>query len=205
MSVVDLEKHPYYLFVKMSKRKTYHDKCDCICKDTLIERLNSILQIPNFNKYKCYIVGRVNSNTPFPTFDCDMRLTHPEKNLDELKELFIKIKEKGFEKNIHFDLKYYTDIEPWNIAAENPDDLHEIYSAAPVYDNSYNEWKVLERNPDTKLRVRKEKHKEITYYKALLIKDENSTTYIPEAIKQLEDSVLPNSSEKNDERCIEYD
>ena len=44
MSVVDLEKYPYYLFVKMSKSKTYHDKCDCICKDTLIERLH-ILQI----------------------------------------------------------------------------------------------------------------------------------------------------------------
>ena len=38
---------------------------------------------------------KVNSNTPFPTFDCDMRLTHPEKNLDELKELF-KNKRKGF-------------------------------------------------------------------------------------------------------------
>lgn len=204
MSVVDLEMYPYYLFVKMSKSKTYHDKCDCICKDTLIERLHAILQIPNFNKYKCYIVGRVNSNTPFPTFDCDMRLTHPEKNLDELKELFLKIKEKGFEKNINFDLKYYTDIEPWNIAAENPDNLHEINDVSPVYDISNNKWELFERNPNVKLRVRKEKHKKITYYKALLIKDENSTTYIPEAIKKLEDSVLPNSSEKDDERCIEY-
>ena len=69
MSVVDLEKYPYYLFIKMFKSKTYHNKCDCICKDILIDRLNSILEIPNFDKYKCYIVGRVNSNTPFPTFD----------------------------------------------------------------------------------------------------------------------------------------
>ena len=52
----------------------------------------------------------------------------------------------------------------------------------------------MERNPNVKLRVRKEKHKQITYYKALLIKDENSTTYIPEAIKAMNN--LPEDLQK---------
>ena len=54
------------------------------CKYQILININAILWEENSNDIL--------------TFDCDMRLTHPEKNLDELKELFLKIKEKGFEK-----------------------------------------------------------------------------------------------------------
>ena len=43
MSTLDLNIYPYVLYVNTSLEKPYHPKCDCICKDILIQSLNDLL------------------------------------------------------------------------------------------------------------------------------------------------------------------
>ena len=123
MATLDLNIFPYEIYVNTSLEKPYHPKCDCICKDILVLALNDLLVIENFDKYDCYITGKINSSSPYPTFDCDLILTKTDKNDDELLELFKNIKLKGFERDINFDLKYMSSIEPFSNGVDNPDDF----------------------------------------------------------------------------------
>lgn len=196
MATLDLNIYPYELYVNTSLEKPYHPKCDCICKDILVQALNDLLVIENFDKYNCYITGKVNSSSPYPTFDCDLILTKPDKNDNELLQLFKNIKLKGFERNINFDLKYMSSIEPFSNAVDNPDDLHEMTRMNIQYDLSQNEFTNLYTS-NAALKIRKKRNIEYTYYKPLLLKNADSNTYNQDAIDYLNNSVLPNSSEKN--------
>ena len=196
MATLDLNIYPYEIYVNTSLEKPYHPKCDCICKDILVQALNDLLVIENFDKYDCYITGKINSSSPYPTFDCDLILTKTDKNDNELLQLFKNIKIKGFERNIHFDLKYMNSIEPFSSAVDNPDNEFEMSQTRIQYDLSQNQFTNLYTSNHA-FKIRKNKNKEYTYYKPLLLKNKDSNTYNQDAIEFLNNSVLPNSSEKN--------
>ncbi len=196
MATLDLNIYPYEIYVNTSLEKPYHPKCDCICKDILVQALNDLLVIENFDKYDCYITGKINSSSPYPTFDCDLILTKTDKNDNELLQLFKNIKIKGFERNIHFDLKYMNSIEPFSSAVDNPDNEFEMSQTRIQYDLSQNQFTNLYTSNHA-FKIRKNKNKEYTYYKPLLLKNKDSNTYNQDAIEFLNNSVLPDSSEKN--------
>tara|TARA_Y100000591_G_C21807733_1_gene685920 strand:- start:565 stop:1209 length:645 start_codon:yes stop_codon:yes gene_type:complete len=196
MATLDLNIYPYEIYVNTSLEKPYHPKCDCICKDILVQALNDLLVIENFDKYDCYITGKINSSSPYPTFDCDLILTKTDKNDNELLQLFKNIKIKGFERNIHFDLKYMNSIEPFSSAVDNPDNEFEMSQTRIQYDLSQNQFTNLYTS-NHPFKIRKNKNKEYTYYKPLLLKNKDSNTYNQDAIEFLNNSVLPDSSEKN--------
>tara|TARA_B100000963_G_scaffold84761_1_gene72405 strand:- start:980 stop:1624 length:645 start_codon:yes stop_codon:yes gene_type:complete len=196
MATLDLNIFPYEIYVNTSLERPYHPKCDCICKDILVQSLNDLLVIENFDKYDCYITGKVNSSSPYPTFDCDLILTKIDKNDDEILQLFKNIKLKGFERNINFDLKYMSSIEPFSNGVDNPDDLHEMSQTRIQYDLSQNEFTNL-LTLNRPFKIRKKRNIEYTYHKPLLIKNKDSNTYNQDAIDFINNSVLPNSSEKN--------
>lgn len=64
------------------------------------------------------------------------------------------------------------------------------------YDLSQNEFTNLITRTDP-VKIRKTRNKAFTYYKPLLLKNENSTTYIQSSLNYLNDSLLPVSTEKN--------
>ena len=48
MATLDLNIFPYEIYVNTSLERPYHPKCDCICKDILVQSLNDLLVIENF-------------------------------------------------------------------------------------------------------------------------------------------------------------
>lgn len=201
MASLDLTIYPYERMVNTSYKRPYHDDCFCICKDELLECLNKILSIENFKKYNCYLYGKINSSCAFPTWDCDMLISSSsEQNNEEISNLFNAIKNIGLSKNLNFDLKYITDIEVYNKAVETPDDLIDVNNMGYGYDISNNKFILF--NSIKKMRIRKEKNKEWTYYKPLLIKAENSSSLNQIAIDFITNSNLPDSSERNNEFSI---
>ena len=196
MSTIDLDRFPYSLYINTSREWPWHSKCDCICKDILTESLNNLLSITNYNKYACYLTGKINSSSPYPTFDCDLILTNSVYNEEELYQLIKDIKFKGFESDINFDVKYMENIEPFSSAVDTPDEVYQMSQTLIQYDLSQNEFTNLITRTDP-VKIRKTRNKEFTYYKPLLLKNENSTTYIQSSLNYLNDSLLPVSNEKN--------
>ena len=87
-------------------------------------------------------------------------------------------------------------IEPFSNGVDNPDDAHEMSQTRIQYDLSQNEFTNLYTS-NFPFKIRKKKNKDYTYYKPLLLKNKDSNTYNQDAIDFLNNSVLPNSSEKN--------
>lgn len=200
MSVIDLEKFPFELYVNCYKEYPFHSKCECICKDTLINTLNNLLTINNFNKYNCYITGKINSSSQYPTFDCDLIITNEVKNDNEILQVLKDIMMKGFESNILFDVKYMENIDSFSLAVNDPDNLHEITESYAKYDISQNDFNTLNTITHN-IRIRKPIFKNYTYNNPLLIKAANENTLNSGAVEYLNNTILPDSSEKNNENA----
>lgn len=198
MASINLELYPYELYVNVSYEKPYHNFIFCVCKDELLECLNQILTIENFKKYNCYLYGKINSSSAFPTWDCDMLISSSlEKNNEEIEKLFNEIKYIGLSKNLNFDLKYITDIEVYNKAVETPDDFVDVNEMGYGYDISNNKFILI--HSIKKMRIRKKRNIEWTYYKPLLLKKENSTHFEKTGIDFINNTNLPDSSERDNE------
>ena len=201
MATLDLSLNPYERLVNTSKQRPYHEYMFCICKDELLDCLSKIVTIELFNKYNCYISGKINTSSSYPTWDCDMIITSSiDEDLDEILNIFKQIKTIGFEKNMNFDLKYVKDIEIFNKAVETPDDPIIMKDKSLGYDTSNNEFVLFDTSKN--IPIRKTIHKEWTYYKPLLVKKENSNVFEQAAIDFINNSNLPNSSERNNEFAI---
>ena len=201
MATLDLSLNPYERLVNTSKQRPYHEYMFCICKDELLECLSKIVTIELFNKYNCYINGKINTSSSYPTWDCDIIVTSSiDEDLDEILNIFKQIKTIGFEKNMNFDLKYVKDIEIFNKAVETPDDPIIMKDKSLGYDTSNNEFVLFDTSKN--IPIRKTTHKEWTYYKPLLVKKENSNVFEQGAIDFINNSNLPDSSERNNEFAI---
>lgn len=201
MASVDLSLNPYERLVNTSRSTPYHLDFFCVCKDELLDNLSKIVKVENFDKYKCYSYGSINSSNSYPTWDCDLMINSSTgENLEEILEIFKQIKNIGMEQNLNYDLKYETDIEKYNRAIETPDVPFHQNSKGLGYDISNNEFVLYDTSRN--LAVRKSSHKAWTYYKPLLIKAENSDVLEQNAIDFITNSNLPDSSERNNEFAI---
>ena len=201
MSNLDLTVYPYERMVNTSYKSPYHEDFFCICKDELLESLSKIVTVENFDKYNCYITGKINTSSPYPTWDCDMMITSSiEENLEEILEIFKRIKNIGMEKNLNYDLKYVKDIEIFNKAVETPNDPIVMKDKCIGYDISNSEFVLFDTSKN--IPIRKKKNKDWTYYKPLLMKAENSSTLEQAAIDFITNSNLPDSSERNNEFAV---
>jgi len=198
MTTIDLSMTPYEFFIDMSYNFEYYDKISnikCICKDVLLKTLDEIKDIENLVNYNVYICGKINSSSSFPTWDCDLTLENNEKDDNILFEIFKKIKLIGLSNNIMFDLKYMRDIETWNKCVETPDEYFKISQATFFWDSSNNDFS-LDENTRT-MRIRKQKNRFYTYYKALLIKKKGETELDKEGINFISNTILPDSNLRN--------
>lgn len=198
MTTIDLSMTPYEFFIDMSYNFEYYDKISnikCICKDVLLKTLDEIKDIENLVNYNVYICGKINSSSSFPTWDCDLTLENSEFNENELIEIFKQIKEIGLHNNLNFDLKFMRDIGDWNNCVDTPDDYFDVIQAGFFCDPSTNHFSVLEKSRN--MRIRKNKNRFYTYYKALLIKKKGETELKTEGINFISNTILPDSNLRN--------
>ena len=135
----DPTKTEYEMFIDISYNHVINqNKIHCVTKDKLLEGLTAINNIENANLYNYYIIGKLNSSCPFPTWDIDMILTSDTVNETQLLDTMKNIKEMGFAKNLNFDLKYMTDIEIMNVGYRSPDISFNIIEKKLLYDLSLN-------------------------------------------------------------------
>jgi len=198
MTTIDLSMTPYEFFIDMSYNFEYYDKISnikCICKDVLLKTLDEIKDIENLVNYNVYICGKINSSSSFPTWDCDLTLENNEFNENELIEIFKQIKEIGLNNNLNFDLKFMRDITDWNNCVDTPDEYFDVVQAGFFCDPSTNQFSVLEKSRN--MRIRKQKNRFYTYYKALLIKKKGETELKTEGINFISNTILPDSNLRN--------
>lgn len=195
MATLDLSLNPYERFVNTTQERIYHNYFYCICKDELLECLSKIPLVENIEKYNCYIWGKINSSSSYPTWDCDLFLTSSIiENREEIFTILNNIKNIGLEKNLNFDLKYIKDINIINSLFDNPDDLSIVNYGIFGYDISNNNFGYVDISRN--IIIRKSRNKEWTYYKPLLLKKENFTTLEQSALDFINNSNLPDSSER---------
>jgi hypothetical protein len=195
MALIDLKSTPYEFFIDMSNNFEYNNKIfntKCVCKDVLLKTLDEIKNIENLINYNVYICGKINSSSPFPTWDCDLTLENSNLNKDELLEIFKKIKETGLNNNLVFDLKFIWNIKDWNKGVGTPDQYFNISQVIFFWDSSGNKF-VLEENTRS-MRIRKRSNRFYTYYKALLIKKKGFLNLEEHGLNFISNSILPDSS-----------
>jgi uncharacterized protein YjbK len=87
------------------------------------------------------------------------------------------------------------DITDWNNCVPNPDEYFEIVQANFYCDPSTNQFSVLEKSRN--MRIRKNKNRFFTYYNALLVKKKGEAELDTNGINFINNSNLPNSSLRN--------
>ena len=170
-----------------------------------MEGLTAINNIENANLYNYYIIGKLNSSCPFPTWDIDMILTSDTVNETQLLDTMKNIKEMGFAKNLNFDLKYMTDIEIMNVGYRSPDISFNIIEKKLLYDLSLNQYNFYNNNKEHKINNSYTKaYPDLRYYEALLIKQKGENTLTDLGIQFINNSILPNSSLMNSGKYEKY-
>jgi len=202
----DPTKTDYEMFIDISYNHVINqNKIHCVTKDKLLEALTTINTIENTNLYNYYIIGKINSSCPFPTWDIDMILTSETTDAIQLLNVMKNIKEMGFAKNLNFDLKYMTDIEIMNTGYRNPDVSFNIIEKKLWYDVSLNKYNCSYNNKDYKINTSYVKaYKDLQYYEALLIKQKGENTLTDSGVQFINDSILPNSNLMNSGKYERY-
>tara|TARA_B110000008_G_C16731103_1_gene468797 strand:- start:5 stop:643 length:639 start_codon:yes stop_codon:yes gene_type:complete len=202
----DPTKTEYEMFIDISYNHVINqNKIHCVTKDKLLEGLTAINNIENANLYNYYIIGKLNSSCPFPTWDIDMILTSDTVNETQLLDTMKNIKEMGFAKNLNFDLKYMTDIEIMNVGYRSPDISFNIIEKKLLYDLSLNQYNFYNNNKEHKINNSYTKaYPDLRYYEALLIKQKGENTLTDLGIQFINNSILPNSSLMNSGKYEKY-
>ena len=202
----DPTKTEYEMFIDISYNHVINqNKIHCVTKDKLLEGLTAINNIENANLYNYYIIGKLNSSCPFPTWDIDMILTSDTVNETQLLDTMKTIKEMGFAKNLNFDLKYMTDIEIMNVGYRSPDISFNIIEKKLLYDLSLNQYNFYNNNKEHKINNSYTKaYPDLRYYEALLIKQKGENTLTDLGIQFINNSILPNSSLMNSGKYEKY-
>ena len=202
----DPTKTEYEMFIDISYNHVINqNKIHCVTKDKLLEGLTAINNIENANLYNYYIIGKLNSSCPFPTWDIDMILTSDTVNETQLLDTMKNIKEMGFAKNLNFDLKYMTDIEIMNVGYRSPDISFNIIEKKLLYDLSLNQYNFYNNNKEHKINNSYTKaYSDLRYYEALLIKQKGENTLTDLGIQFINNSILPNSSLMNSGKYEKY-
>jgi hypothetical protein len=202
----DPTKTDYEMFIDISYNHVINqNKIHCVTKDKLLEGLTAINNIENANLYNYYIIGKLNSSCPFPTWDIDMILTSDTVNETQLLDTMKNIKEMGFAKNLNFDLKYMTDIEIMNVGYRSPDISFNIIEKKLLYDLSLNQYNFYNNNKEHKINNSYTKaYPDLRYYEALLIKQKGENTLTDLGIQFINNSILPNSSLMNSGKYEKY-
>jgi hypothetical protein len=202
----DPTKTEYEMFIDISYNHVINqNKIHCVTKDKLLEGLTAINNIENANLYNYYIIGKLNSSCPFPTWDIDMILTSDTVNETQLLDTMKNIKEMGFAKNLNFDLKYMTDIEIMNVGYRSPDISFNIIEKKLLYDLSLNQYNFYNNNKEYKINNSYTKaYPDLRYYEALLIKQKGENTLTDLGIQFINNSILPNSSLMNSGKYEKY-
>lgn len=202
----DPTKTEYEMFIDISYNHVINqNKIHCVTKDKLLEGLTAINNIENANLYNYYIIGKLNSSCPFPTWDIDMILTSDTVNETQLLDTMKNIKEMGFAKNLNFDLKYMTDIEIMNVGYRSPDISFNIIEKKLLYDLSLNQYNFYNNNKEHKINNSYTKaYPDLRYYEALLIKQKGENTLTASGLEFINNGILPNSSLMNSGKYEKY-
>ena len=100
----DPTKTEYEMFIDISYNHVINqNKIHCVTKDKLLEGLTAINNIENANLYNYYIIGKLNSSCPFPTWDIDTILTSDTVDEAQLLDAMKNIKDP----NVVYDLLRY--------------------------------------------------------------------------------------------------
>ena len=202
----DPTKTEYEMFIDISYNHVINqNKIHCVTKDKLLEALTAINTIANANLYNYYIIGKLNSSCPFPTWDIDTILTSDTVDETQLLDVMKNIREMGFAKNLNFDLKYMTDIGIINTGYKNRDASFNITEKVLWYDLSLNKYELIDYSKEHKINNSYTKaYTGLQYYEALLIKQKGENTLTDLGIQFINNSILPNSSLMNSGKYEKY-
>lgn len=193
----------YELYVNSYFRYIYHPKIECVCKDTLLKTLENVVKIEKLILYNCFITGSINSSSQYPVYDCDIIITKPEEDKQEILEILRNIKETGLRYNINLDCKYMNDITPFSIAAETPDKYTTMTQTSVIYNRETKIFDSLLKLTKS-FRVRKRRRESFDYYKPLHLKEINKNEINETARVFIDNTDLPMSSEKENPNAFEY-
>ncbi len=193
----------YELYVNSYLRYIYHPKIECVCKDTLLKTLENVVKIEKLFLYNCFVTGSINSSSQYPVYDCDIIITKPEEDKHEILEILRNIKEIGLMYNINLDCKYMSDITPFSIAAETPDEYATMTQTSVIYNRETKIFDSLLKLTKS-FRVRKRRRESFDYYKPLHLKEINKNEIKETARVFIDNTDLPMSVEKQNPNAFEY-
>ena len=184
---------PLYIKYKDSINKTiaigakYYN---CITKERLIMCLQDMKDIIGLSEFNLYLIGKLNSSQPAPTWELELLCDGPIFCKDNLIELMKTIIDIGNYYNIYINIRHIDTVSTWNLKILRPKNKINILETTLEHiipSSSYS----LHQEHKNLVISRNYNQNNIQYYKARLISRRTESNICSKIIRYLENIELP--------------